>query len=134
MMSSLVEHGTKGLTQVANNFNKLILDEDKALECTRVVEALMECRGKEEITEQYLYFDARQPRKSVTRSRKPVRDAIVFMVGGGNYVEYQNTKDHLRHGKHIVYGCTDFVHGEEFLRQMETLSGEPKKEQHPNNT
>jgi len=126
MMSSIVEHGSKGLTQVANNFNKLILEEDKAVEAARVVESLMEGRGKEDVIENYAYFDARQPRSSVSKSRKPCRQAVVFMVGGGSYVEYQNVKDHLKGGKRVIYGCTDLVNGEDFLRQLETLSGKPK--------
>lgn len=27
---------------------------------------------------------------SVPRNRSPFQDAMVFMVGGGNYIEYQN--------------------------------------------
>lgn len=126
MMSSLVEHGSKGLTQVANNFNKLILDEDKQMQTARVVEALMDWKsGREAITEAYLYLDPKQPKNNVTKSRKPCREAVLFMVGGGNYVEYQNIKDHVKGGKNVIYGCTDLVSGDGFLRQMETLSGEP---------
>ncbi|KAJ8907169.1 hypothetical protein NDN08_003651 [Rhodosorus marinus] len=128
MMSSIVEHGSRGLTQVANNFNKLILDEDKALVSGRVVEALMDQKGREDVRETYAYFDPRQPKRSVTRTQKQFREAVVFMVGGGNYVEYQNIKDHLKGDKHVLYGCTDLVTGESFLRQLEKLSGEAKEE------
>jgi len=34
MMSTVVEHGVKGLTQVAQNFNKLMIEEDTAYSCT----------------------------------------------------------------------------------------------------
>ena len=33
---------------------------------------------------------------SVARNRQAFNDAIVFMIGGGNYIEYQNLQDYAK--------------------------------------
>jgi len=53
--------------------------------------------------------------------------AIVFMVGGGNYVEYQNLKDWERlqpKGKAVVYGVTELFTAAEFLAQLSFLGAQ----------
>lgn len=32
----------------------------------------------------------------MARTKTPFSDAIVFVVGGGNYIEYQNLQDYVR--------------------------------------
>ncbi|VDK72890.1 unnamed protein product [Onchocerca ochengi] len=54
-----------------------------------------------------------------TRSNPP-QDIIVFVIGGGNYVEYQNIVDY---GKskgltRITYGCTELVNPKQFVEQV----------------
>lgn len=49
--------------------------------------------------------------------------AIVFVVGGGNYIEYQNLLDYQKYkgttsAKKISYGCTEINNGNEFLLQV----------------
>lgn len=123
MMSTVVEHGVKGLNQVATNFNKMILEGDKMLTVARVVTTLMDQKGSSEILNGYAYFDPRKPKSDGTRAHRTYRQAIVFTVGGGNYVEFQNLKDHAKGGKRLIYGTTDVCSGEEFLAQMGKLSG-----------
>jgi hypothetical protein len=44
---------------------------------------------------------------------------MVFMVGGGNYCEYQNLMDSAATRKKVVtYGCTDLATPDEFLQQL----------------
>ncbi len=49
-------------------------------------------------------------------------DAIVFVTGGGNYVEYGNclecVKEDLRGEGNVLYGCTEIVNPESFLNQV----------------
>ena len=45
------------------------------------------------------------------------------MVGGGNYIEYQNLQDYAKPRppappKRIVYGCTELVNASQFLEQV----------------
>ncbi|GCB81679.1 hypothetical protein scyTo_0022217, partial [Scyliorhinus torazame] len=45
--------------------------------------------------------------------------AIVFVVGGGNYIEYQNLVDYTKNkpGKHVLYGCSELFNAGQFLKQ-----------------
>jgi hypothetical protein len=66
---------------------------------TRIVDELMDMKTSQE-TEDYRYFDPKQLRvtdsSQVPRNRTPFQEAIVFMVGGGNYIEYQNLVDYTK--------------------------------------
>lgn len=50
-------------------------------------------------------------------------DVIVFVVGGGNYVEYQNIHEYGKtKGLHrITYGCTEMVTPKQFTDQLTHL-------------
>ena len=49
-------------------------------------------------TDDYSYFDPKQLKASeqVPKNRTVFQDAIVFIVGGGNYIEYQNLMDYVK--------------------------------------
>ncbi|EDL36783.1 sec1 family domain containing 1, partial [Mus musculus] len=49
--------------------------------------------------------------------------AIVFVVGGGNYIEYQNLVDYIKakQGKHILYGCSEIFNATQFIKQLSQL-------------
>lgn len=60
---------------------------------------------------------------SIPKSRAPFQDAYVFVVGGGNYVEYQNLQDYctrqpLQNKRNITYGTTELMNAAEFLAQV----------------
>jgi hypothetical protein len=61
---------------------------------------------------------------NIPRNRQGFNDAIVFMIGGGNYIEYQNLQDYAKNNrsqmpaKRIVYGCTELVNASQFLEQV----------------
>lgn len=47
-------------------------------------------------------------------------DVMLFVVGGGNYVEYQNL---VEYGKskgitRVTYGCTELINPKQFLEQV----------------
>ncbi len=50
--------------------------------------------------EDFRYFDPKILRggDNVPRAKNPFQEAIVFMVGGGNYIEYQNLMDYAGGG------------------------------------
>jgi hypothetical protein len=68
---------------------------------------------------------AQQADPSLVR-RGPFRDAIVVVIGGGSYLEYQNLQDYTAQGgqagsKHVLYGCTELLTGSEMLSQLAQL-------------
>lgn len=57
---------------------------------------------------------------SKLRTGQLATDVIVFVVGGGNYVEYQNVHDYGKSKglQRIVYGCTEMVSPKKFVEQV----------------
>lgn len=104
---------------------KNLLSSDHQLVLTRTVEAVMEGKPNPEI-ESYLVFDPRAPKSGSSSSlvKGPFKDAIVFMIGGGNYVEYGSLQEFARRQqpvKRIVYGTTEILTGAEFVEQLALL-------------
>lgn len=49
--------------------------------------------------DEYHYLDPKQLKLTdIPRNRQAFQDAIVFIVGGGNYIEYQNLVDFAKVG------------------------------------
>jgi sec1 family domain-containing protein 1 len=127
------------LSQVASNVHNLILSADKALPTARVVSTLMDQKGDAAILEGYTLHDPKGPRGggATPESRRTFTEAIVCVVGPGNYIEYQNCKDHIcsivntegsttrmvPNGKTVIYGATELCNGTDFLEQLQTLGG-----------
>lgn len=106
---------------------KNLLSSDHQLALTRTVEALMEGKPNPEI-DTYLVFDPRAPKSSSGASsshlKGPFKEAIVFMIGGGNYVEYgglQELAQRQQPIKHVIYGTTEILTGSEFVEQLSFL-------------
>uniref|UniRef100_A0A8C7GDY3 Sec1 family domain containing 1 n=1 Tax=Oncorhynchus kisutch TaxID=8019 RepID=A0A8C7GDY3_ONCKI len=77
-------------------------------------------------TDDYRYFDPKMLRgseSSIPRNKNPFQEAIVFMVGGGNYVEYQNLVDYTKAkpGKRVLYGCSELFNAGQFIKQLSSL-------------
>ncbi|GMH02908.1 hypothetical protein Nepgr_004747 [Nepenthes gracilis] len=103
---------------------KNLLSSDRQLALTRTVEALMEGKPNPEI-DSYILFDPRAPKSSSgSHLRGPFKESIVFMIGGGNYVEHGSLQE-LAHRqqpvKHIIYGTTEILTGGEFIEQLAFL-------------
>lgn len=121
---------------ISENFNSLIsgvknfLPSSSNLTVTRIVESLMNPESSQgytsqvNLTEDYLYFDPR-----TRNAQKPARpanfnEAIVFMVGGGNYVEYGNLLDWVERqkasgrDKNIVYGASEVLSPTQFVEEL----------------
>lgn len=81
-----------------------------------------------DVDETYCFFDPKlmhQPTKeTITLARQQsAQDVVLFVVGGGNYVEYQNLVDYGK-SKNLVrvtYGCTELVNPTQFCDQLTRL-------------
>ncbi|XP_071690191.1 SEC1 family transport protein SLY1-like [Rutidosis leptorrhynchoides] len=106
---------------------KNLLSSDHQLAIARTVEALMEGKPNPEI-ESYLMLDPRAPKSNSVSSggqmKGPFKEAIVFMIGGGNYVEYGSLQELAKRqqpAKHIIYGSTEILTGGNFVEQLALL-------------
>uniref|UniRef100_A0A7N8XBK9 Sec1 family domain-containing protein 1 n=1 Tax=Mastacembelus armatus TaxID=205130 RepID=A0A7N8XBK9_9TELE len=95
------------------------------LPVTRILDNLMEMKSHPE-TDDYRYFDPKMLRgseSSIPRNKNPFQEAIVFVVGGGNYIEYQNLVDYAKskQGKKVVYGCSELFNAAQFIKQLSQL-------------
>ncbi|XP_077586863.1 sec1 family domain-containing protein 1 [Stigmatopora nigra] len=112
--SQLVMEGVKNLVLKQHN-----------LPVTRILDNLMEMKSHPE-TDDYRYFDPKMLRgseSSIPRNKNPFQEAIVFVVGGGNYIEYQNLVDYTKSksGKKIIYGCSELFNASQFIKQLSQL-------------
>lgn len=103
---------------------KNLLSGGRQLALTRTVEVLMEGKPNPEV-DSYLMFDPRAPRSgSGAQVKGPFKEAIVFMIGGGNYVEYRSLMELAQRSqpvKHVIYGTTEVLNGVEFVEQLTVL-------------
>lgn len=93
----------------------------------------MECKSNAEIDD-YLYLDPKLMKGSssaaMPRNRAAFQDAVVFIVGGASYIEYQNLVDYVRQkqssnvSKRIIYGSSTLINAEQFVKQLTALGSE----------
>ncbi|ESN94842.1 hypothetical protein HELRODRAFT_115024 [Helobdella robusta] len=137
--SSLASTYTGGGTKTESMFTKLMSQASQfamegvknlvvkkhKLPITKIVDGLMECRSE---MDEYAYFDPKLLRPSdntTTRIRSPFHEAIVFVVGGGSYIEYQNLVEYAKGksgvgltNRRITYGSTQLLNATQFLTQV----------------
>lgn len=77
---------------------------------TKITEQLMDCRSGND-NDDYIYLDPKLLKRGDTlpKTRAPFQDAIVFIVGGGNYIEYQNLVDFIKVHTNYAFGCFSFL-------------------------
>nr|CAD2175684.1 unnamed protein product [Meloidogyne enterolobii] len=128
MFSKLLNQSSKFVMEGVKN----LVPKKHSLPLTKMIEQLTEVKvsgGMQSVTglsvggssnaldgaDEFRVFDPKLTQGSIKdglRSTYPVVDVIVFVVGGGNYVEYQNviewakTKPSIQR---ITYGCTEMV-------------------------
>ncbi|CDR99740.1 hypothetical protein [Sporisorium scitamineum] len=146
----LKDSGLENLVQGVKNF----LPAQKDLTVTRLVASLMEPTGANaqalQETDEYLFFDPKAPRTRAAaasggvKARQVFNEAIVFVVGGGGYVEFSNLQEYAARtaaaagnvaaggpgsvaagmgGKKITYGATEILKPIEFVRALAHLAG-----------
>merc|ERR1712083_975039 len=125
------------------------------LPITKIVDELMEIKPGQ-YNDEYCYFDPKilRGQDNIPRAKNPFQEAIVFVVGGGNYIEYQNLMDHANSkaslmasglsssnlasmssstsslssstasSKRIVYGCTTLHNSNQMMQQLSKLGHE----------
>ncbi|KAM3594663.1 uncharacterized protein V6R79_011803 [Siganus canaliculatus] len=109
---------------VMEGVKNLVLKQHN-LPVTRILDNLMEMKSNPE-TDDFRYFDPKMLRgseSSIPRNKNPFQEAIVFVVGGGNYIEYQNLVDYakFKQGKKVVYGCSELFNAAQFIKQLSQL-------------
>lgn len=119
---------TEGLSSLTSGLKKL-LPNKKNLPLTNIVESIMDPNNSStnsiQLTDDYLYLDSKlRGGHSKPPKRQSYEESIVFVVGGGNYLEYQNLQE-LAGGqnpiKSIVYGSSDILSAEDFLAECTKL-------------
>ncbi|XP_058446351.1 protein sly1 homolog [Malaya genurostris] len=127
MFSKLV---TQGSSFVMEGVKNLVVKRHN-LPVTKITEQLMECRAGGELDD-YLYLDPKLLKGGdvLPKNRAPFQDAVVFMVGGGNYIEYQNLVDFIKSkqtaagNRRIIYGASTLTNAKQFLKQLSLLGQE----------
>ena len=113
----------QGLSSLTKGVKTLLAGEQQAA-VTVAVESLMDAKPNPE-TDGYLTFDAKAPPGKAQRPVGAFKEAIVFMIGGGNYLERESLVCWAARAvpgpKHIVYGATELLNGEDFVRQLGDL-------------
>ena len=103
---------------------------------TRAVSALMDNKGTTDEEAAYAYLDPKlssvaDGAASASRSRNAFSQAIVFVVGPGNYLEYQSLQQRAQaappvpglSGRKVTYGCAEVLTAAEFVGQLGSLEG-----------
>ena len=139
----LKDSGLDNLVAGVKNF----LPAQKDLTVTRLVASLMDpgsasAQALKE-TDEYLHFDPKAARgrggaAASAKTRQAFNEAIVFVVGGGGYVEFANLQEYAARtptqpgaaggqlavgaGKKITYGATEILKPSEFVQALGNLA------------
>ncbi|XP_065158003.1 protein sly1 homolog isoform X2 [Atheta coriaria] len=123
MFSKLVSQGSSFVMEGVKN----LVVKRHNLPVTEIVDNLMEFKSSQELDE-YYYLDPKQYKLTdIPRNRSPFQDAFVFVIGGGNYIEYQNLADYCKQKttsgqtKRVTYGATTLNNATQFLKQLAHL-------------
>lgn len=150
LMKRVVNRGYRSITNVAQNAKNLVVDQTAMFTTARTLEVFIKdsARDRDEtfaanVLEEFALFDpkvlvptsdsirytADPVNNSQRRSQRKAHhtlfsDAIVFTVGGGNYVEFENCLEVANRGvsagaaPNILYGTTEMVTAGSFISQM----------------
>ncbi|KAJ2950086.1 hypothetical protein O0L34_g11427 [Tuta absoluta] len=129
MFSKLVSQGSSFVMEGVKN---LVVKKHK-LPVSRAVESAL--GGAGEGASELTWLDPRMARADgAARARvaktTPPTDAVVFVVGGGNYIEYHNLIDFAKQQaaggttRKIIYGATTLPNAGQFLKQLSLLGEE----------
>merc|ERR1712166_1614260 len=108
---------SSALTQASN-----IMGSQWKCNASRLVEGVMEQYGSPEV-EQLIYKDART-QSGGAQVTGQFKEAIVSVVGGGNYMEYQNIQSVAatpESDRKVIYGSTDLCSPAAFMEQLTRL-------------
>lgn len=151
LMKRMVNRGYRSITNVAENAKKLVMDQTNSFLVARALEIFMNEAARDrsvslasDILDGFLLFDPKvMPSSGGQRTeadgalvaRRKLQqmvfsEAIVFTVGGGNYVEFEDCMTTVGKGTpinscgNVLYGTTEMMTAEAFLSQLgEALHG-----------
>ncbi|KAF5837210.1 Sec1-like protein [Dunaliella salina] len=137
----------QGLSHVTKSV-KTLLSGARQPPLVGAVEALAEGRAGSPEFESYAVFDPKAPpgRAGLDRAKGPFKECIVFMIGAGSYAERESLMTWAARsgapaagvpgaiggvggvgggsgpgGRHLIYGATDILQGQELLAQLAEL-------------
>ncbi len=126
---------SEGLGSLISGIKKL-MPEKSNLPITNIVEAILTPQQANQasldMTDDYLYFDPNSTRGAHSKPprRSSYDEAMVFVVGGGNYLEYSNLQDWCNglnsssvedQQRSIIYGSTKICSVDGFLEECSSL-------------
>jgi hypothetical protein len=141
LVNRVYEHGHKGLMQLASTVKGLI-PTSQSSPAAKLVDSWMKNPSTEERpglraptgdaelvsgpahSSASLLLDPLSPHDgyssqiSAPHSSLPFTEAIVFMVGGGNFIEWENLIAHIQGDRDIIYGATEMLSPESFLDEL----------------
>ncbi|KJP86566.1 hypothetical protein AK88_03762 [Plasmodium fragile] len=111
---------------------KMLLPKRREIKITKLVETLIENKPSSSLNDQFVYIDPKTPPTDKTTGNNSleknyikqdhVKDYIIFVIGGGNYIEVSALKDlEEKMNKKIIYGTTDFVRPENFVQEINQI-------------
>eukprot|EP00878_Enallax_costatus_P003254 GHUV01003457.1.p1 GENE.GHUV01003457.1~~GHUV01003457.1.p1 ORF type:complete len:653 (+),score=212.17 GHUV01003457.1:296-2254(+) len=115
----------QGISTVTRSVKNLLSGARQA-PVAAALEALMDGKQGTPEFESFAVMDPKLPagRTGADRAKGPFREALVFMIGGGNYLERETLAawaSRSQPPRQVLYGATDLLTGEEFLHQLEEL-------------
>lgn len=127
--SNLLDWADKTFGQGISNVTKSVkslLSGTRQAPVVVALESLMDGKQGSAEFESYAVFDPKAPQGKVglDRAKGPFKDAVVFMIGGGNYLEREALTSwgaRVQPPRSVVYGATDILSGDEFLLQLSEL-------------
>ncbi|CBK25038.2 uncharacterized protein [Blastocystis hominis] len=120
---SSIFKATSGFLNFAKAGVKGILgDEDRSV-VVQIVDELVNGRSSS-LTESFGYYDPATGRTIMPSDggKMSFEDVIVFMVGGGNYSEYQHLQMYAKSqnpARVILYGSTDICPANQFIPELQ---------------
>ncbi|CAD2099210.1 hypothetical protein YYG_02951 [Plasmodium vinckei petteri] len=101
---------------------KNLLPKRREIKITKLVETLIENKPSA-LNDQFIYIDPKNPPNTKMNNlyikNENIKDCIIFIIGGGNYIEVSALKDlEEKINKKIIYGSTDFVRAESFVQEL----------------
>jgi len=141
LVTRIYEHGHKGLTQLASTVKGLIPTTRSGIVAS-IVDSWMRnaspdddldsaSRGAEHehpgaaaeraaslLLDPLAARDGHCTNKASSLPRGSFTEAIVFMVGGGNFIEWENLTTRIHDDRQIIYGTTEMLSPEAFLDDL----------------
>ncbi|KAL3137459.1 hypothetical protein ABBQ38_004749 [Trebouxia sp. C0009 RCD-2024] len=112
----------QGLTTITKGVKNLLAGNQQAA-VTVAVEGLMDAKASAD-PDAFITFDPKAMSGRASKAAGPFKEALVFMIGGGNYLEYESLSLYASRSqppKNILYGATDVISPEAFARQLADL-------------